>query len=95
MHNTLIEKLNEFKNTYGEEYASISYPNPGSTAPHRLKLVASIKVLHADNRQIEILQETKMWKKVGLAVVVSPSNQYLIDEMEELKKEADIWKPYS
>ncbi len=94
MHNMLQELLVQYKNETSHDFQSNRYPNPKVTPQKPLKLVASIKVVGAEARQLDIMSEIRKGEKAGDAFIVSDENLPLTTEFENLKNEVALWQAY-
>ncbi|MDO8728544.1 MAG: hypothetical protein Q7K26_01485 [bacterium] len=94
MNNTCREKIEEYKNATGHEFDAARYPTPSVVPPNLLKLVATIKVLFADSRQIEIVSSIRNQPKIGDPFSLENDSEALLIEVEHLKNEQAAWTPF-
>jgi hypothetical protein len=94
MQSTIDELRLQYKSLTNRDYQSSRYPRPQSTPQDLLRLVATIKVLSAEARQLEIIAEVRKGEAAGEAFIVNDRDWSLIPEYDGLRAEIDIWGPY-
>jgi len=89
----IAEKRQQVEEILGIPYDGRRYTSPTACPSGALNLIADIKVLEAEERQMEIMSQIG-GAGAHKATILTPEQQHLPREYEALKKDIELWKPY-
>lgn len=84
------DKRLEFEQVMGKTYEDSAFQSPEAMPIAVRPIVATIKVLEATSRQMEISNEVQRFPKIGPAVNLI-GNEHLAEEFERLENICEIW----
>jgi hypothetical protein len=90
----ISDDKHEFENVTGRAYRDAEFKTPETTPPAVRKTVATIKVLEAGQRQIEIMTEARHWPKSGDAFIPPKDKEHLLDEHARHEETISRWKAF-
>jgi hypothetical protein len=73
------------------DYQNSMFNSPDATPISVRSTVATIKILEASGRQMEIINQVRKLPKAGDAFIASEKDQPLIEEFEQLKRTIELW----
>lgn len=89
----ILERKQQVEKVLGVPYDGSRYQSPSDCPPGTLNAIADIKVMEAEERQIEIREEiggTGLLRVVGVPADKKP----LLEEADRIKKTIELWAPH-
>ncbi len=87
-----IESLEkQYKDLTGWEFAPAAYSGPAGLSGSHLDVVRSLKLLMAEQRQMEIIQILQRFKKSGNVFVIPDDQSDVMQEFDSLQEEVAKW----
>ena len=95
MHNTLKEKLEEYKAITGVSFDPSKLPTPQSISVSQLALVRQIMMLYIGSRQEDLMLKIQSLPKTGNMPVIQDVKQSMLKELQHLDDIGYAWESIS